>query len=434
MIIHKKARTSPGRVYFQNGNISTSQYTLHQAKGDAKAGHRKSGYLLKRSEGRLRNVWQRRRCEVRDGFLKISHADENKAPSQVNLLTCQMKPVLEDRLCFDVVSYNRTYHFQAETEVNKEEWMSVLLNSKEVSLNRAFEDNGKTSENQGLVEFQQTLVNYIRNIPSNNQCCDCGGNSDVTWLAVNFGVIVCIECSGIHREMGVHITKIQSLTLDNIGTSQLLVSRTMSNERFNKIMEATSHRKLVPASTMEERKAYIRAKYSDRAYVQSYCSSARELYAELEAAVDNHSLEDLLQASAECHLLGCDLTDPLPNSEFQETSLHHAISQETGGSLHIVDFLVQNSSSLDRKTKEGNTPLHYCVIQNQPEAMRLLLRSGASADLPNNNGKTPLNIARERGYHLCEELVSGRFTQFSHQIKLTHFTAASRSRSEEDNV
>ena len=95
-----------------------------------------------------------------------------------------------------------------------------------------------------------------------------------------------------------------------------------------------------------------------------------------------------------------------PLQEFQETSLHHAISQETGGSLHIVDFLVQNSSNLDRKTKEGNTPLHYCVIQNQPEAMRLLLRSGASPDLPNNNGKTPLSIARERGYHLCEELVS----------------------------
>ena len=414
MILNLELKPS---VTFQNGSISTSQYTLHQAKGDAKAGHRKQGYLMKRSEGRLRNVWQRRRCEVRDGFLKISHADENKTPSQVNLLTCQMKPVLEDRLCFDVVSYNRTYHFQAETEVTKEEWMSVLLNSKEVSLNRAFEDNGKSSENQGLVEFQQTLVNYIRNIPSNQLCCDCGGSTDVTWLSTNFGVIVCIECSGIHREMGVHISKIQSLTLDNIGTSQLLVSRTMSNERFNKIMEATGGSlKLGPGSTMEERKAYIRAKYMDRAYVQPYCSSARELYAELEAAVDTHSLEDLLQASAECHLLGCDLTDPLPNSEFQETSLHHAISQETGGSLHVVDFLVQNSSSLDRKTKEGNTPLHYCVIQNQPEAMRLLLRSGAAPDLPNNNGKTPLNIARERGYHLCEELVSG--THFTLLIKL----------------
>ena len=68
------------------------------------------------------------------------------------------------------------------------------------------------------------------------------------------------------------------------------------------------------------------------------------------------------------------------------------------------------------------------------ELNELLLRSGASADLPNNNGKTPLNIARERGYHLCEELVSGLFPQFSHHINLTHFTATSRSRSEEDNV
>merc|ERR1711936_788047 len=196
--------------------------------------------------------------------LKICHADESKAPSQVNLLTCQMKPVLEDRLCFDVVSYNRTYHFQAETDSEREEWMSVLLNSKEVSLNRAFEDNGKSTENHGLVEFQQTLVNYIRNIPSNNLCCDCGGQNDVTWLSTNFGVIVCIECSGVH------ITKIQSLTLDHIGTSQLLVSRTMSNEGFNKIMEATTTRKLQPTSTMEERKEYIRAKYIDRAFIQPY--------------------------------------------------------------------------------------------------------------------------------------------------------------------
>lgn len=49
---------------------------------------------------------------MRDGYLDIYHADESKPPTKVNLLTCQMKPVPEDRLCFDVVSYNRTYHFQ----------------------------------------------------------------------------------------------------------------------------------------------------------------------------------------------------------------------------------------------------------------------------------------------------------------------------------
>ena len=64
------------------------------------------------------------------------------------------------------------------------------------------------------------------------------------------GIIVCIECSGIHREMGVHISKIQSLTLDNIGTSQLLVARYMTNENFNKIMEAKATTKPTPKSTM----------------------------------------------------------------------------------------------------------------------------------------------------------------------------------------
>jgi hypothetical protein len=69
--------------------------------------------------------------------------------------------------------------------------MSVLLNSKEKSLNRAFEDNGKTGENQGLVEFQQTLVSFIRNTPSNDLCCDCGSQNDVTWLSTNFGRLFC---------------------------------------------------------------------------------------------------------------------------------------------------------------------------------------------------------------------------------------------------
>lgn len=36
-------------------------------------------------------------------------------------------------------------------------------------------------------------------------------DADATWLSTNFGVIVCIECSGVHREMGVHVSRIQSL-------------------------------------------------------------------------------------------------------------------------------------------------------------------------------------------------------------------------------
>lgn len=43
------------------------------------------------------------------------------------------------------------------------------------------------------------------------------------WLSTNLGILTCIECSGIHREMGVHISRIQSMELDKLGTSELLV-------------------------------------------------------------------------------------------------------------------------------------------------------------------------------------------------------------------
>lgn len=50
-------------------------------------------------------------------------------------------------------------------------------------------------------------------------------STEPTWLSTNLGILTCIECSGIHREMGVHISRIQSLELDKLGTSELLVSK-----------------------------------------------------------------------------------------------------------------------------------------------------------------------------------------------------------------
>lgn len=48
-------------------------------------------------------------------------------------------------------------------------------------------------------------------------------SSGPTWLSTNLGILTCIECSGIHRELGVHYSRIQSLTLDVLSTSELLV-------------------------------------------------------------------------------------------------------------------------------------------------------------------------------------------------------------------
>lgn len=48
-------------------------------------------------------------------------------------------------------------------------------------------------------------------------------SADPTWLSTNLGVLTCIQCSGVHRELGVRFSRIQSLTLDLLGPSELLV-------------------------------------------------------------------------------------------------------------------------------------------------------------------------------------------------------------------
>ena len=57
--------------------------------------------------------------------------------------------------------------------------MSVLLNSKDGALTQAFQDPGalKSKANQGFVELQRTLVAFIRGMPGNDKCCDCGSNN-----------------------------------------------------------------------------------------------------------------------------------------------------------------------------------------------------------------------------------------------------------------
>lgn len=85
-----------------NANVG---YSLHQLQGDKQHGVTRSGHLLKKSEGKMRRVWQKRRCAVQaEGYLDICHADENKPPTRVNLLTCQIKLVPDDKRGFDLIS------------------------------------------------------------------------------------------------------------------------------------------------------------------------------------------------------------------------------------------------------------------------------------------------------------------------------------------
>ena len=132
--------------------------------------------------------------------------------------------------------------------------------------------------------------------------------SDPVWLSVNLGVLICLQCSGVHRNLSVQVSRIRSLDLDDLQTFELLIAFSMSNQLFNEVMEASlSDPKPNQETDSEQRVQFIRNKYIQRKYIdRSHTHDPLELLYE---AVDFREFRGLLQAYAE----GIDMSQPLPN-------------------------------------------------------------------------------------------------------------------------
>ncbi|KAL8674670.1 MAG: hypothetical protein Q9168_000902 [Polycauliona sp. 1 TL-2023] len=134
------------------------------------------------------------------------------------------------------------------------------------------------TDSNSFEENPAKLLQLVRNADQGNAwCADCGSNVKTEWVSINLGIVLCIECSGIHRSLGTHISKIRSLTLDTTSFTTdivellLLVGNRVSNMVWEARLDQST--KPLPSATRDQRLRFITSKYADRAYVTPIASA-----------------------------------------------------------------------------------------------------------------------------------------------------------------
>ncbi|KAI2633295.1 hypothetical protein GGS21DRAFT_519982 [Xylaria nigripes] len=105
----------------------------------------------------------------------------------------------------------------------------------------------------------QLTIKSLLKLEPNKVCADCKRNKHPRWASWNLGIFICIRCSGIHRGMGTHISRVKSVDLDSWTDEQLQSVLNWGNARANKYWES----KLAPGHVPSEAKIenFIRTKY-----------------------------------------------------------------------------------------------------------------------------------------------------------------------------
>jgi stromal membrane-associated protein len=104
-------------------------------------------------------------------------------------------------------------------------------------------------------------------LPQNRLCCDCS-MAGPTWASKNLGLFVCLDCAGVHRSLGTHVSEVRSVDLDTWVPAWVTVMETVGNAVGNSCWEARmpAAKKITPAVSKEGRANFIREKYAKKAY------------------------------------------------------------------------------------------------------------------------------------------------------------------------
>lgn len=273
---------------------------------------------------------------------------------------------------FIIVSLdNKQWHFEASSQDEREEWVQAI--EQQILSSLQSNETNKLKNKLGCIAADNMAIQTMKNVAGNNACADCDAPNPV-WASLNHGALICIECSGIHRNLGTHLSRVRSLELDDWSNELINLMTSIGNKLINSIYEANCKGKQKPTlnSNRDEKERWIRAKYEFKQFIAPLLVKDVPLGKQLIDAVNKQELTQIILILSYCKPEDVN-TFIGPNDK--RTSLHIAASQ---GNTVIMQLLIWYGADVESTDNQGRNALSYARNSNSQECIQLLLYNNCS--------------------------------------------------------